>query len=144
MMSWVSSLKSLDETKHHVELCEEMLRAAGGDPDDTSPGADAVREKAESLLSVQVPQERAELNSIENLVLAETKDHWNWEMLAKKAKSIKDHELKTTIGRAVRELGRQERDHLKWATETLTELAEQMSEQSAESPGGGRPGRRTV
>jgi rubrerythrin len=122
----------LDETKHHVELCEEMLTAAGGDPEEMSPGAEAAQSKAEGLLAVEVPEHMADLNNIENLVLAETKDHWNWEMLAKKVKLVKDKELKALISDAVREVGKQERDHINWNTETLTELADEMSQHSAD------------
>jgi rubrerythrin len=122
----------LEETTRHVELCEEMVDAAGGDPDEMSPGAEAAQAKAEGLLSVEVPEELADLNNIENLVLAETKDHWDWEMLAETVKLIKDRDLKAVITAAVREAGKQERDHLTWNSEALTELAREMSRQSAE------------
>jgi rubrerythrin len=122
----------LDETMRHVELCEEMVDAAGGDPDEMSPGAEAAQAKAEGLLSVQVPEQLADLNNIENLVLAETKDHWDWEMLSETVKLIKDRELKAVITAAVREAGKQERDHLTWNSETLTELAQEMARQSAD------------
>jgi rubrerythrin len=122
----------LDQTKHHVELCEEMLKAAGGDPEEMSPGAEAAQSKAEGLLAVKVPEHMADLNNIENLVLAETKDHWNWEMLTKKVKLVKDKQLKALITDAVREVGKQERDHLDWNTETLTELADEMSRHPAD------------
>ena len=59
-----------------------MLEAAAGDSNYQSPGAEAANHKAEGLLSTQVPPELTDLNNIENLVLAETKDHWDWEMLA--------------------------------------------------------------
>ncbi len=48
----------LEETKHHVELCEQMLDAAEGDANEMSPGAKAAQEKAEGLLSVEVPEAR--------------------------------------------------------------------------------------
>jgi rubrerythrin len=79
----------LEETRHHVELCEEMLEQAGGSSDQSSPAADAAESKAEGLVSVEVPEEMADMNNIENLVLAETKDTWNWEMLAEISKKNK-------------------------------------------------------
>ena len=121
----------LEETRRHVELCEEMVKAAGGDPEEMSPGAEAAQSKAEGLLAVEVPAHMADMNNIENLVLAETKDHWNCDLLAKKMKLIKDKELKSVISDAVREAGKQERDHVNWNTETLTELADEMSQQGA-------------
>jgi rubrerythrin len=125
----------LEETMRHVELCEEMVDAAGGYPDEMSPGAEAAQAKAQGLLSVEVPEELTDLNNIENLVLAETKDHWDWEMLSDTVKLIKDRDLKAVITAAVREAGKQERDHLTWNSETLTELAQEMARQSASETG---------
>jgi rubrerythrin len=116
----------LEQTHRHVELCEEMLEQAGGSPDDSSPAADAAQEKAEGLISVEVPEEMTDFNNIENLVLAETKDNWNWEMLAEISKSIKDRELRSAIGRAVKEVEKQERRHVDWNRETLSELGREM------------------
>ena len=84
---------------------------------------------------MEVPEELTDLNNIENLVLAETKDHWDWEMLSDTVKLIKDRDLKAVITAAVREAGKQERDHLTWNSETLTELAQEMSRQSASETG---------
>jgi rubrerythrin len=116
----------LEQTKHHVELCEEMLEQAGGSPDESSPAAEAAEQKAEGLLSVEVPDELVDFNNIENLVLAETKDHWNWERLSELSGSIKDRDLKSVITQAVREVLKQEQTHLDWNSETLTELAHKM------------------
>jgi rubrerythrin len=122
----------LEETRHHVELCEEMLDAAGGDPDEMSPGAKAAQAKAEGLIAAEVPEALADFSNIENLVLGETKDHWNWEMLSETAKLIEDRELKSVITAAVREAAKQEQDHLTWNSETLTELAREMARKSAD------------
>jgi len=130
-----------DQTQRHVELCEEMLDAAGG-AEGVGPGAEAAEHKAEGLLTATVPEEMADINNIENLVLAETKDHWNWEMLASVMGEIEDRELKKTVGRAVREVRRQENDHLTWNQKMLTRIAtetahkeEKMSEESEEEEG---------
>ena len=114
----------LHQTEYHVELCAEMLKSAGGDVDHRSAGAEAADHKAEGLLSTAVPDELRDLNNIENLVLAETKDHWNWEMLAAVEKKIGHHaELKSMVGKAVREVRKQEKTHLEWNERTLTTLA---------------------
>jgi hypothetical protein len=52
-----------------------------------------------------------DLNNSENLVLAETKDHWNWETLAAVAPRIGDSELKRMAGKAVSEVRKQEKTH---------------------------------
>jgi rubrerythrin len=122
----------LEQTRRHVELCEEMLEQAGGSGTESSPAAQAAEEKAEGLLAVEVPQELIDFNNIENLVLAETKDNWNWERLAELAKKIKDRELRSTINSAVREVARQERKHLGWNSDTLTKLGQQMLTENPE------------
>jgi len=113
----------LHQTEYHVELCTEMLIRAGGDADYRSAGAEAADHKAKALLSTAVPAELRDRNNIENLVLAETKDHWNWEMLASVEKKIDDAELKSMIGKAVREVRKQEKAHLEWNERTLSTLA---------------------
>lgn len=122
----------LRQTERHVELCTEMLEAAGGDASYKSPGAAAAEEKAEGLLSVEVPAELTDLNNIENLVLAETKDHWDWEMLASIASKIGDPELKQIASKAIREVRKQEQAHLNWNEQTLNKLAMESSMRAPE------------
>jgi hypothetical protein len=117
----------LRQTERHVELCTEMLRAAGGDASYKSPGAQAAEHKAEGLISTKVPAAMNDLNNIENLVLAETKDHWNWEMLASVARKIGDAELKRMAIKAVSEVRKQEKTHLSWNEQTLSKLAMESS-----------------
>ncbi len=117
----------LEQTRRHVELCEGMLEAAGAETDYMSPGADAATQKAKGLLAVEVPEEMNDLNNLENLVLAETKDHWNWDMLAAIASKVRNKRLKSAVTKAVREVRSQEREHLKWNTGELTRLAKEMS-----------------
>jgi rubrerythrin len=121
-----------EQTQHHVELCEEMIQAAGGDSDSRSPGAEAAEHKAKGLMSAEVPKEMADINNIENLVLAETKDHWNWETLSSVMNEIEDRDLKKVVTRAVREVQRQERDHLNWTQKTLSKLASEEAHREEE------------
>jgi rubrerythrin len=122
----------LRQTQRHVELCMELLEAAAGDPDYQSPGAEAAEQKAEGLLSTQVPPELTDLNNIENLVLAETKDNWNWEMLSSVASKIGDPELKRMASKAIREVRKQEQTHVNWNEQTLTKLAREAAMQTQE------------
>jgi len=122
----------LRQTERHVELCTEMLEAAGGDASYKSPGAEAAEQKADGLLSVEVPAELTDLNNIENLVLAETKDHWDWEMLASIAPKIGDPELKQIASKAIREVRKQEQAHLNWNEQTLNKLAMESSMRAPE------------
>jgi ferritin-like metal-binding protein YciE len=113
----------LRQTHRHVELCTSMLEAVGADPDFQSPGAQAAEHKANGLITAEVPPEMQDLNNIENLVLAETKDHWNWEMLASIAPKIEDPELKRAAMKAISEVRRQEKMHVDWNEKTLSKLA---------------------
>ncbi len=117
----------LRQTERHVELCTGMLTATGADADYQSPGAKAADHKAEGLISTQVPAEMIDLNNIENLVLAETKDHWNWDMLAAVARKIEDAELKRIALKAIGEVRKQEKLHLDWNEKTLSTLARESA-----------------
>ncbi len=119
----------LQQTQRHVELCTAMLEAAGEGPSYRSPGAQAAEHKAEGLITAEVPSKMLDLNNIENLVLAETKDHWNWEMLASIAPKIGDPELKRAATKAVSEVRRQEKTHLDWNEKTLSKLAMEAATQ---------------
>jgi rubrerythrin len=122
-----------EQTQRHVELCEEMLNAAGGDEDNMAPAAEAAEHKAQGLLTAEVPEELMDINNLENLVLAETKDHWNWEMLGSVMDQIEERELKRTVSRAVREVRKQENDHVTWTQKMLTRLATEAAHQMPEA-----------
>jgi rubrerythrin len=113
----------LEQTQRHVELCEELLEAASVDQDRMSPGAKAAEHKANGLMTAEVPEELADINNLENLVLAETKDNWNWETLGSLMEKIEGSDLKKAVSRAVREVRKQENDHLSWNQKFLTQLA---------------------
>jgi hypothetical protein len=81
-------------------------------------------------VTAKVPEEMADLNNIENLVLAETKDHWNWETLGSLIDEIEDSELKKTARQAVREVLKQENDHVGWNQKTLTRLGAEAAHQT--------------
>ena len=121
----------LQQTHRHVELCTSMLEAAGGDPDYMSPGAKAADHKANGLITAEVPAKMQDQNNIENLVLAETKDHWNWETLASITSKIGDTELKRMATKAVSEVRRQEKTHVDWNEKTLNKLAMESASQAS-------------
>ena len=123
----------LHQTERHVELCTDMLTAVDGDPNYRSPGARAADHKANGLISTKVPSELAELNNLENLVLAETKDHWNWETLASVIATIRDPQLMRLVKRATTEVLKQEKSHLKWSEQMLTKLALEAAMQDSGS-----------
>lgn len=84
----------LEQTKQHVIALEEVCTALGLDPELETPGRKVVRHVGASLveamklaLSAGDPA-AAELVACECVVLAETKDHANWQLLGKCAEHL--------------------------------------------------------
>ena len=79
--------KYLDQTRVHVKIVEEVITAVGLDPQTETPGRKVVRHIGESLVKAMKlalqsgPPEAAQLVAAESVVLAETKDHLNWELI---------------------------------------------------------------
>ena len=92
--------KYLGQTETHVEVVEEIFSALNLDPDTETPGRAVVRHIGESLVQAMEmalssgPPEAAQLVAAECVVLAETKDHMNWELLGQVAKKSKGDEKK--------------------------------------------------
>lgn len=87
--------KYLKQTKHHVEVVQNLFEKMGLDPKHETPGRHVVRHLGEGLVqamkmaSQSGKPEAAELVACECVVLAETKDHLNWELLSKCAEKAK-------------------------------------------------------
>jgi len=92
--------KYLQQTETHVEVVEEIFAALGLDPQGETPGRAVVRHIGESLVEAMEmalssgPPDGAQLVAAECVVLAETKDHMNWELLGQVAKKSKGDERK--------------------------------------------------
>ena len=117
----------LEQTKHHVEVVREVFTKLNLDPEAETPGREVVRHIGESLVTAMEmalesgPPEAAELVATECVVLAETKDHLNWEligMLAGKAKG----ETAQALREAYKEVEDQEDEHLYHTTGWSREL----------------------
>jgi len=107
----------LDQTQNHVRIVEEIFEKLGLETDKETPGRAVVRHIGESLLSAMKMArdagnpEAAEIVAAECVVLAETKDHLNWELLGEAAKSAKGKEA-SALEEAVEEVEDQEDEHL--------------------------------
>lgn len=83
--------KYLGQTQDHVRVMREILEAQGLDPATETPGRQVVRHIGESLVaaidmaSQTASPQAAQIVASECLVLAETKDHANWELIGKLA-----------------------------------------------------------
>ena len=81
---WTEYLK---ETHRHEKVLTGVFKELGMDTEERSPGRDVVRHQGESLVAaIQMARqnaspEGAELVAGECVVLAETKDHMNWELI---------------------------------------------------------------
>ena len=84
--------KYLDQTRVHVKIVEDVITALGLDPQMETPGRKVVRHIGESLVKAMElalesgPPEAAQLVAAESVVLAETKDHLNWELIGEASK----------------------------------------------------------
>jgi rubrerythrin len=90
----------LDQTKNHVQVVRTLFDRVGLDPDTETPGRQVVRHIGESLVKAMEmaksagQPEAAQLVAAECVVLAETKDHLNWELIGQVAKKTGGEEGK--------------------------------------------------
>lgn len=116
------------ETERHVELLEDAIAAIGGDPQYVSPIARAVQGMDTSLLESTFRLDGTadvmvrEMVMLDAVLLAETTDHANWANLAQLCEDLPDGEVREVLSRAVREVGPQEDEHLRWASDTKAKM----------------------
>lgn len=121
------------ETAHHRAVLTELIVELGADPSYVSPTARLAQFKASKLLESAVvvdglSQPEIELSDLENVLLAETKDHADWSLLARMASQADESgldpgTLQAALSRAVAQVEQQEDEHLAWARETHARLA---------------------
>lgn len=79
----------LAQTRSHVTALQAVCKAFGLDPNRETPGRAVVRQMGESLVAAMTKAQAggnpaaAELVACECVVIAETKDHQDWELLGK-------------------------------------------------------------
>lgn len=108
----------LGQTQRHVEVMHELFEKMGLDPKQETPGRKVVRHIGESLVKAmkmakdaEGKPEAAELVACECVVLAETKDHSNWELMSQLADKTKGKEAQA-LKEACEEVEEQEDEHL--------------------------------
>jgi hypothetical protein len=123
--------KYLQQTENHVQVVTEIFESMGLDAETETPGRKVVRHIGDSLvkamdmaLSSGTP-EAAQIVAAECVVLAETKDHLNWELLGQVAKKAKT-EHRRAIEAAQEKVENEEDEHLYhtagWARELWIEF----------------------
>ncbi|QQP94147.1 ferritin-like domain-containing protein [Lysobacter enzymogenes] len=107
----------LDETRRHHEILTAVLTELGLDPKARTPGREIVAHIGASLVKAMRmamaagdPQ-AAELVAAECVVLAETKDHQNWELIGHVAKNSSGKEAATLMD-AYEQVEKEEDHHL--------------------------------
>jgi rubrerythrin len=107
----------LEQTTRHVEVVRETLQNLGLDPEQETPGRQVVRHIGESLVRAMqlaqqsAPAEAVQLVACECVVLAETKDHLNWELLSKYSQDAEGNPAEI-LKAAVGEVEDQEDEHI--------------------------------
>ena len=120
----------LDQTREHVEIVRGLMEGMDLDPEVETPGRGVCRHLGESLvkamemaLEAGVPG-AAQLVAAECVVLAETKDHLDWELIGEIAGELKGAEGKS-LKEAHEKVEDQEDEHLYhtkgWARELWIE-----------------------
>jgi hypothetical protein len=107
----------LEQTHTHVQILEQVLRTFEVDPEQPSSGREIVRSLGDALVAAMGKAMAAgnttatQIVACECVVLAETKDHMNWELLTKCAAELKG-EQKRALEEACEIVEEQEDEHL--------------------------------
>lgn len=109
--------KYLEQTNHHVEVLRDLCETFGLDPEEETTGREVVRHLGASLVkAIEMSMESgepeaSELVACECVVLAETKDHLNWELLSQCAEKVKGEKARM-LKEACEEIEEEEDEHL--------------------------------
>lgn len=119
--------KYLEQTHNHEEVVRELLGKFSLDPQAETPGRKVVRHIGESLVGAMEmalksgkPQ-AAQIVAAECVVLAETKDHLNWELIGQVATKTKGEDGKA-LKEALEQVEEEEDEHLYHTTGWTREL----------------------
>jgi len=123
--------KFLQQTENHVQIVTEIFENLGLDPEAETPGRKVVRHIGDSLVKAMemarssATPEAAQIVAAECVVLAETKDHLNWELLGQVAKKAKTEDRRA-LETAQEKVENEEDEHLYhtagWARELWIEF----------------------
>lgn len=117
----------LEQTKTHVQTISNILRELDLDPEAETPGRKVVRYIGTSLVKAMemalrsADPQAAQIVAAECVVLAETKDHLNWELIGELAKNIAP-EHASLLGAAYEQVEDEEDEHLYHTTGWTREL----------------------
>jgi rubrerythrin len=107
----------LEQTQRHEEILRNVFEKLGLDPEKETPGRRIVRHQGESLVeAIKMARkggepDAAQIVAAECVVLAETKDHQNWELIGEVSKKATG-ETKKVLSEAHDEVEDEEDEHL--------------------------------
>lgn len=107
----------LAQTEHHVEVLTRVCERLALDAGEVTPGCQIVHDNGKALVAAMKAAlaasdpVAAQLVACDCVVLAETKDHANWELIGACAKDM-EGELSTVLREAYDEVEDQEDEHL--------------------------------
>ena len=119
--------KYLEQTQNHVQIVQDTMVELGLDLKTQTPGRQVVHHIGESLVKAMEMALKAgepaaaQLVAAECVVLAETKDHLNWELLGESARKTKGETAKA-LKKAHDEVEDEEDEHLYHTTGWTREL----------------------
>lgn len=109
--------KYLEQTRKHVRVLTEACETLGFDPKEQTPGTKILHEMGASLVAAMDKArtagnpDEAQIVACECVVLAETKDHLDWELIGVAAKTLHGEEAKA-LKSAYDEIEEEEDEHL--------------------------------
>jgi len=116
----------LKQTMTHQKILTEIISNLDGNPNSQSHTHKIATQKAEALLRTMgdpgLSRDQNQLNAMENIVLAETKDHADWELLGKITRQTTDNGLREVLSPAAKTVEQEEDEHLNWTRKKLGEL----------------------
>src|SRR4051812_3276616 len=112
-----------EQTARHRLAHAQLIQALGGEPDYVSPTARLAQVKATKLIESAsivdgLAPEELMANDLENVLLAETKCHLDWELMSRLAEQVTDAKFQGALQQAVQEVETQEDQHVDWAHQT--------------------------
>jgi rubrerythrin len=116
------------ETEHHVQVLQDVCSQMQLDPEEQTPGRKIVHDMGQSLVKAMEAalstgdREAAQCVACDCVVLAETKDHANWELIGQVSKKATGAEGKA-LKEAYAEIEDQEDEHLYHSKGWMRELA---------------------
>jgi hypothetical protein len=119
--------KYLEQTHNHEQVVRELLGKFSLDPQAETPGRKVVRHIGESLVGAMEmalksgKRQAAQIVAAECVVLAETKDHLNWELIGQVAAKTKGEDGKA-LKEALEQVEEEEDEHLYHTTGWTREL----------------------